>query len=164
MLRPRPPSLLASPVMVGAPAHPLAKRNNIILVTGFAMLIVIGTLLLRLPIAGTQRALTWSEALFTSTSAVTVTALGVISTAKDLSLFGQLVVLLLIELGGVGFITFSVLLFSLIGRRVGAGERMLLQQSLGLLQNVNIARLALTVLGITLAIQLIGALLLWLRW
>jgi trk system potassium uptake protein len=153
-----PPSTLA------VPHSPLAKRNNLILVVGFLLLIVIGTLLLKLPFAGTARPLTWSEAFFTSTSAVTVTGLTVVTTATDLSLWGQLIVLVLIELGGVGFITFSVLLFALIGRRIGIGERQLLQQSLGVLQNVRIAQLALYVLGITLTIQFAGAALLWLRW
>jgi trk system potassium uptake protein TrkH len=142
----------------------LARRNNLILVVGFAVLITIGTLLLRLPFAGATRSLTWSEAFFTATSAATVTGLSVVTTATDLSRWGQLIVLVLIELGGVGFITFSVLLFALIGRRVGIGERVLLQQSLGVLQTVRIARLAFYVLALTLAIQLAGALLLWARW
>ncbi|HEY0738999.1 MAG TPA: potassium transporter TrkG [Herpetosiphonaceae bacterium] len=152
------------PAGVTHPYSPQAKRNTLILVVGFALLITIGTLLLRLPIAGTSRSLTWSEAFFTATSAATVTGLNVVPTATGLSLWGQWIVLVLIELGGVGFITFSVLLFALIGRRLGIGERVLVQQSLGVLHTGQIARLALSVLGITLAIQAAGALLLWLRW
>jgi trk system potassium uptake protein len=147
-----------------SPPNPLARQNALILVIGFATIILLGTLLLRLPLAGTQRPLTWSEAFFTSTSATTVTGLSVITPSQDLSLFGQLVLLALMEIGGVGFIAFSVLLFTLIGRRIGRGERGLLQQSLGVIESVNIVRLGLAVLGITIAVQLVGALLLWLRW
>ena len=149
---------------LAVPHSPLAKQNNLILVLGFALIIMLGTILLRLPIAATDRTLTWSEAFFTATSATTVTGLAVITTATDLSLFGQIVVLLLIEVGGVGFITFSILLFTLIGRRIGIGERLLLQQSLGVLETMRIGRLAQGVLGVTLAIQFVGAFLLWLRW
>lgn len=144
--------------------NPLARQNALVLVLGFALITLAGTLLLRLPLAGTGRALTWSEAFFIATSASTVTGLVVITPALDLSLFGQTVVLLLMEIGGVGFIAFSVVLFALIGRRIGIAERVLLQQSLGVLQTVRIARVALRVLAITIAIQLAGALLLWLRW
>jgi trk system potassium uptake protein len=152
-----PSLLLSSP-------SPSAKRNALTLVAGFTLIILIGTVLLRLPISGTNRALSWSEAFFISTSATTVTGLVVITPALDLSLFGQVVVLLLIEIGGVGFVTFAVVLFALIGRRIGMARRLLLQQSLGVLDNVRITRVALTVLGITIGIQLVGAFLLWLRW
>ena len=156
-LRPESSLLLSDP-------NPAAKKNALSLVGGFALIIFIGTLLLRLPVAGATRELTWSEAFFTSTSATTVTGLSVIVPADDLSLFGQLVLLLLIEIGGVGFVTFSVVLFALIGRRIGMARRVLLRQSLGILQGVEITSVALKVLAITIAIQLCGAGLLWLRW
>lgn len=143
---------------------PEARRNSLILVIGFALIIFIGTLLLRLPAAGTHRPLTWEEAFFISTSATTVTGLVVITPALDLSLFGQLVVLALMEIGGAGFIAFSVLLFTLIGRRVGLANRMLIQQTLGVFESAHIARFTLMVLGTVFTIQLIGAGLLWLRW
>ncbi|RME09708.1 MAG: Trk family potassium uptake protein, partial [Ardenticatenia bacterium] len=102
----------------------LARRNATILVVGFAAIILVGTFLLMLPASSAmERPLTFMEALFTATSATTVTGLVVLTTATDLSLFGQLVVLLLIEVGGVGFIAFSVVLFALIGRRLGVAER-----------------------------------------
>ncbi|WP_025745743.1 TrkH family potassium uptake protein [Kallotenue papyrolyticum] len=149
---------------LAAPPSLQAKRNAMLLVRGFLGLIIIGMLLLRLPLAGTERPLTWSEALFTSTSAVTVTGLGVVTPALELSLFGQIVVLLLMEIGGVGFITAALVLFVLIGRRIGVAERMLLQQTLGVFQAARIGRLSLAILGATLLIQLLGAALLWLRW
>lgn len=141
-----------------------ARQSALVLVSGFAVLILLGTLLLALPSAGSVRPLTWREAAFTATSATTVTGLGVITPARDLSRFGQCVVLVLIEIGGVGFITFSTLLFSLIGRRIGITERMLLTQTLGTLQTRRITHLALRILAITVTIQLCGAGLLFLRW
>ncbi|NOK60340.1 MAG: hypothetical protein GFH27_549281n267 [Chloroflexi bacterium AL-W] len=155
---------LSNATIVRQPINPLARKNAQTLVMGFALIILIGTLLLRLPIAGTERPLTWSEAFFTSTSATTVTGLVVINPARDLSLFGQIIVLLLIEVGGIGFVAFSVLLFSLIGRRLGIAERLLLRQSLGVMHTVGIGRLTLYVLFVTAIIQLAGAILLWLRW
>ncbi len=147
-------------------AHPspLARRNAFVLVVGFAAIILLGTILLRLPISGSRRPLTWEEALFVSASATTVTGLTVITPSQDLSLFGQLVLLLLMEVGGVGFIAFSVVLFALIGRRLGLAERMILKQTLGVLETTRIVSFTLYVLAVTLGIQVIGALLLWLRW
>ena len=162
----RPGKPLPRPEAASLSSQPnaLARRNALTLVLGFAAIIAIGTVLLRLPISGTTRSLTWSEAFFTSTSATTVTGLSVITLARDLSLFGQIVVLVRMEVGGVGFIAFSVILFALIGRRIGMARRLLLQQSLGVLESVRIARLTAIVLVITLGIQFVGAALLWLRW
>jgi trk system potassium uptake protein TrkH len=143
---------------------PLARKQAMILVAGFAAIVLIGTVLLRLPAAGSHRTLTWMEALFISTSATTVTGLVVITPALDLSLFGQLVVLGLMEIGGAGFIAFSVLLFQLIGRRVGITGRQIIRNTLGVFETTRIIPFTLTVLGITLGIQFVGALALWLRW
>ena len=159
-------SSIAKPEVPRIHSHPspLARSNALTLVIGFAFLIIVGTLVLRLPAAGGERTLTWSEALFTSTSAVTVTGLNVITPAVDLSRFGQIMVMLLIEIGGVGFVVFSVLLFGLIGRRLGIAERLLLRQSLGVLHTGDISRLAKLVLLNTALIQFVGALVLWVRW
>ncbi|MBA3470634.1 MAG: potassium transporter [Herpetosiphonaceae bacterium] len=146
------------------PPSPKARLNALVLVIGFAVIIIIGAVLLRLPISGVERSLTWSEAFFTATSATTVTGLGVITTGQDLSLFGQFIVLLLIEVGGIGFITFSTILFSLIGRRIGITERVLLSQTLGVHKTGRIKHLVVRVLVITLSIQFIGGFLLFLRW
>ncbi len=143
---------------------PLARKQALILVLGFGAIVLIGTLLLRLPLSGSHRALTWMEALFISTSATTVTGLVVITPALDLSLFGQIVVLGLMEIGGAGFIAFSVLLFQLIGRRVGISGRQIIRNTLGVFETTRIIPFTITVLIITLGIQMLGALALWLRW
>lgn len=136
-----------------------------VLILGFAAMILIGTLLLRLPAASTSgKPIGWIEALFTSTSAITVTGLTVLNTAHDFTFFGQVIILILLQVGGVGFISFSVLLFRLIGRRVTLNERFVVQQSMNMQGASGAVQLAIFVLVITLAVEFIGAVLLWLRW
>lgn len=144
---------------------PSPARGSKILVLGFGTIILVGSLLLTLPIATeTPGHLTWPEALFTATSATTVTGLIVVGTEPTFSVFGEIVILLLIQIGGVGFITLSVLLFRLIGRRVTIYERILLSQTLGIGGSRGVVQLTLTVLFITVAIEFVGALLMFIRW
>lgn len=155
--------------------HPSRTQAPRLLIFGFAGIIVLGTLLLKLPAATTSGvSISWVEAFFTSTSAVTVTGLGVLTTATDFSRFGQVVLLVLLQVGGVGFIAFSVLLFRLVGRRVTLNERFVIHQSLGgdsqlrLTRNWgrlgSVANLAVYVLIVTVSFEAVGTLLLWLRW
>lgn len=165
----------------GAPSREVADHRLSraqaprLLIIGFAVIILIGTLLLKLPAATHAGvSISWMEAAFTSTSAVTVTGLGVLTTATDFSRLGQVIILLLLQVGGVGFIAFSVLLFRLVGRRVTLNERFLIQQSLGGERQFTLGRnwgrlgtvanLALYVLIVTVSIEAVGTLLLWLRW
>lgn len=134
-------------------------------ILGFGSIILVGTLLLRLPgITVSGISLAWNEAFFTATSAVTVTGLTLFSTGADLTFFGQLVVMLLLQIGGVGFVSISVLLLRLIGRRITLQTRFLVQQSVGAGEWKQAWRLILYVLGVTLFFEMIGALLLWSRW
>lgn len=135
------------------------------MIAGFAGIILIGTILLALPIATKDPgSLTLLEALFTAVSATTVTGLVVVGTQPTFSTFGQIVILLLIQVGGIGFITISVVLFRLIGRRVSIYERNLLRQTLGVEIGRGIVQLTLVVLVITLIIEFIGALFLFSQW
>jgi trk system potassium uptake protein TrkH len=144
---------------------PSPARGSKILVLGFALIIFVGTLLLMLPTATEGPAhLSFLEALFTATSATTVTGLVIFSTHATFSTFGEIVILLLIQVGGVGFITLSVVLFRLIGRRVTIYERILLSQTLGVTAGKGIVRLTLTVLFITIAIEFMGAIFLFTQW
>lgn len=148
---------------------PTRKRKPLhtsqVLILGFALMILIGTLLLKLPIASVAPgSIAWNEAFFTATSAITVTGLVVLNTANDFSFFGQIVILILLQVGGVGFVSFSVLLFRLIGRRVTLNERFLIRQTVGVQETGSAVQLAIFVLGITLVLEAIGAFLLWLRW
>jgi trk system potassium uptake protein TrkH len=135
------------------------------LILGFAAIILFGSILLTLPVATSEPGrLTWLEALFTATSATTVTGLIVVGTEPTFSRFGEIVILFLIQVGGVGFITLSVLLFRLIGRRVTLYERTLLSQTLGVGPGKGVVHLTLLVLFVTVVIEFIGALFLFMRW
>ena len=145
--------------------RPSAMKPAWVLILGFAAIIGLGTLLLKLPWAAAPGLhISWMDAFFTATSATTVTGLAVRTTATDFSFVGQLIILLLLQVGGVGFIAFSVLLFRLIGRRLTLQTRFMVQQSLGVSQGSGVLNLALYVLGITLALEALGALALWVRW
>jgi potassium uptake TrkH family protein len=93
-------------------------------VLGFAAAIAVGTVLLRLPFATATGSTTWLEALFTATSAVCVTGLVVVDTGTHWSGFGQVVVLGLIQVGGLGIMTLATLLGLLISRRLGVASRL----------------------------------------
>ena len=101
-----------------------------ILVLGFATVILIGTLLLMLPIATEDgKGLAFLNALFTATSATCVTGLVVVDTGDTFSMFGELVILSLIQIGGLGFMTFATFLFLLLGKKISLKERMLLKEA-----------------------------------
>jgi len=98
-----------------------------IFVFSFASVILLGALSLWLPFSVTQNKLRFIDALFTSTSAVCVTSLTVLDPGKDLSLIGQLITMVLFQIGGLGIITFSVVLFALMGRGISFKKRELCQ-------------------------------------
>jgi len=128
-------------------------------------LILGGGILLRLPMsAGHTGAVSLLNAVFTSTSAVCVTGLTVIDTPRDLSLFGQVVLMLLIQAGGLGYMTISTVVAVAIGRRVTLQERLTLQEALNVNTREGLLRFARTVFLTTLALELAGALILAVRW
>lgn len=155
--------------IIGAPAKPLSPRRRPVppalrLVLGLAGLVLIGTLILMLPISAVGRPLTWNEALFTATSALSVTGLSIIVPVNALSLFGQIVLLMLIQIGGVGFMVVTVVILRLLGRKISLLDRLTLSDSLGLLVPGAILKLTRRVLVTVLTIEGIGALLLFLHW
>ena len=101
------------------------------LVGGLALMIAVGTLLLLLP-GMTTRPISPMEAFFTATSAVTVTGLSVIPTSTGFTFLGQIILLLLIQTGGVGFITLIVLTLRLMGRYVSLIDRLAVTKAMGL--------------------------------
>ena len=136
-------------------------KPALVFVAGFAALILIGTILLSLPAAsrsGDRTSLV--EALFTATSAVCVTGLVVVDTATHWTSFGQVVILVLIQLGGFGFMTSSIALLLLIGRRPRLRERMLAGESMGGSTLGGTLRLVRRVAATTAIIELIGAMML----
>src|SRR5512139_1072475 len=133
------------------------------LVMGLIVLIVIGTALFMLPGASTRK-LSLMEALFTSTSAAAVTGLSLFPVSTDFTLWGQIILLLLVQVGGVGFIVAVVMVFRLIGRQVTLGERLAVTSSLGLDRPEEIALVMARAVGLMLIIESVGALLLFLHW
>ncbi len=136
-----------------------------VLALSFAGLIATGTVLLSLPAASAGRhALPLADALFTSTSAVCVTGLIVVDTPKAFSGFGQAVLLVLIQAGGLGYMTLSTAAVVALGRRLSMRERLALKQALNLDTMEGLVRFTLMVLRLTAAFELAGALVLTARW
>ncbi|VDG89436.1 Ktr system potassium uptake protein B [Lysinibacillus sphaericus] len=100
----------------------------VLIASSFLVTILVGTVLLKLPFATTSP-ITWTNALFTATSATTVTGLSVFDVATTLTLFGEIVLLALIQIGGVGLMAFAVALLMILGRKVGMKNRIFLQES-----------------------------------
>jgi len=135
------------------------------LAAGFAGIILIGTLLLALPWASSNRhSIGAVDALFTSTSAVCVTGLIVKDTPVDFSLFGQLVILALIQLGGFGYAGAAMMLGVALGRKIGLRERMMFQQALNLLTLGGLVKFLRWLVLLTVLIEGTAAALLMLRW
>jgi len=134
-----------------------------VLVLGFATVIFFGTALLRLPAAVVEGPpLSLVDALFTATSAVCVTGLVVVDTATTFSTFGELVIMVLIQIGGLGIMSMSTFIALLLGRRISFRERLLLRESLGITGLAGIVRLLRYVLLVTFIAESLGALLLFL--
>ncbi|MBO9321065.1 MAG: potassium-transporting ATPase subunit KdpA [Roseiflexus sp.] len=155
---------LASRPSVRSPARPRPMPAALRLVIGLAVLVAAGTSILMLPWMGTERPLTWNEALFTAVSALSVTGLSIITPVHDLSLAGQIVLLLLIQIGGVGFMVVAVIVFQVLGRRITLTDRLALTDSMGLLVPGAIVQLVRRVLLTVLLLEAIGAALLWIHW
>ena len=131
---------------------------------GFAMLIVIGTILLMLPISSRDgHSAGFINALFTATSASCVTGLVVYDTYLHWTLFGQIVILLLIQIGGLGFITILAFFAMLMNRRIGLKERSLLQESVNTMYIGGIVKLTKKIIIGTILIEVLGAILLSIR-
>lgn len=127
----------------------------------FIALILVGTFLLCTPIASTSgQWWNFTDALFTSTSAVCVTGLVVVDTAVHFTIFGQVVLLFLIQIGGFGFISISALLILAAGKRLSYKNRVVLQESLNRDNNQGIVKLIKEIAIIVFAVEGIGFVLL----
>ena len=130
-----------------------------IIILGFAGVILLGALLLMLPISATARCVTpFHEALFTATSAVCVTGLVVQDTGSYWSVFGQAVILTLIQIGGLGVVTVAASFALLSGRRISLMQRSTMQDAISAPKVGGIVRLTRFILRGTFLIELIGAL------
>ena len=102
-----------------------------VLVLGFALIILMGAIILMLPVSNAAGQVTDPlTALFTATTSVCVTGLVVVPTYSHWSFFGQCVILLLIQTGGLGFMTFATMTVVALGRKISLKDRLLIQESL----------------------------------
>lgn len=135
-----------------------------LLVLGFASLILVGAFLLSMPIATENyTTLPFLDALFTATSAVCVTGLVVVDTGNTFSFFGEVVILILIQIGGLGFMTLATFLFALLGKRISFKEQLLLKEAYNAASPGGMIRLAKRILIFTAITETIGGIILAIR-
>ena len=135
----------------------------VILSGGFACLILLGTLLLKIP-GATEQPITWLESLFTATSAVTVTGLVVVDTGATYSVFGLTVLAVLIQAGGLGFMTFAVLAAMSLGGHVGLQHQLMAKEAMHQTSLANIGRTAKAVVSLALTVEAVAVVGLTLTW
>lgn len=129
-----------------------------VIIIGFIALILIGAILLLLPISSRSRQVTpFSQALFTSVSAVCVTGLVVVDTATHWSGFGQAVILLLIQIGGLGVISAIASMSLLFGRKISLMQKTTMQEAVSAQKVGGIVRLTIFILLTSLSIEFVGA-------
>lgn len=139
--------------------HKQLSSSQIILI-GFAVVILIGSLLLMLPIASRDGHITsFPDTLFTATSAVCVTGLVVQDTGTYWSLFGQVVILALIQTGGMGVITLSIAFTTLSRKKIGLRQRSIMQDAISAPKVAGIVKLTRFIIKMTLFFEAAGALL-----
>ncbi len=134
-----------------------------VLAIGFALIILLGSLLLSLPIASKDGDTSYLDALFTATSATCVTGLVVYDTYQNWTLFGQIIILLLIQTGGLGFMTIGVYISVLLKKKIGIKEREGIHESVNTLEIAGVVRLVRFIIRGTFTFELIGAILLSIR-
>lgn len=135
-----------------------------ILVAGFAGLIILGTILLTLPIS--SRSGQWTpfiDAFFTATSATCVTGLVVVDTGTYYSVFGQMVILGLIQMGGLGIMTMTTIFALIVGKKINLKERLIMREALNSMNLEGVVRLTRSIIGMTLLIEGLGAVILAVR-
>ena len=131
----------------------------------YSAILIVGTTLLLLPISGVANRdpISWIDALFTATSALCVTGLSVRSTPYDFSLFGQMVILGLIQLGGIGIMTVTTFVMFQMGGRGGLRHRAVIAETLGAGPNQDLKWILGRVLMLSLSIECLGASILFSR-
>ncbi len=133
------------------------------LALSFFTVIILGSLLLMTPWAA-HHPTTFIDALFTSTSAVCVTGLVVVDTGTHYTVFGQIIIMLLIQIGGLGVMAFAGFFALLLGRRINLRERLVMQQSINVSTVGGVVRVFKYLLGFTFSLEALAALILAIRW
>lgn len=122
----------------------------------YLLLILMGSIVLELPIC-TTRPISYLDALFTATSATTVTGLVVLDTEKDLTLFGKVFILFLIQLGGLGYMTFTTYFIISMKRRIGLRERLIMAESFSYPGMHGLVRFVRRIIPLVFLLELMGA-------
>jgi trk system potassium uptake protein len=136
-----------------------------IIAASFFGAILIGTILLRLPLsAANGEQISLIDSLFTATSATCVTGLVVQDTGTFFSAFGRIVIMALMQIGGLGIMTFSTMFAILLGRRLSISENITIQSALSQTRVEGLSRLVLYIIVFTFSVEIIGAILLYARW
>jgi len=134
------------------------------LVSGYFIIILLGSILLMLPIATTDgQGLGAVDAVFTATSATCVTGLIVVNTKEAFTLFGSSVIMLMIQIGGLGIMSMSTLFAFIVGKKISLKERLIIQEDLNQYKISGMVRLVQYLLGFTFVIEGVGASILFLR-
>jgi len=134
-----------------------------LLALGFLSFIVIGTLLLKLPIAHYGE-LSWINALFTATSAVTITGLSVVNVGEAYTTFGKVVIMLLLQCGGLGFMTFAILAALSLSSNIGLKQQVMAQETIG---QTSLSKVSFTIKGVllySLFFEALGTVILTIAW
>lgn len=139
-------------------------RPGVFIIISYLSAAFIGTILLSLPIASTTEPLAIIDALFTATSAICVTGLIVVDTGTQFTVFGKSVILVMIQLGGLGVMTFSVFLFLFLGRRLGTKQRWIITESFTAAPIREVRSLLKAIFLFTFILEGVGTVLLFLFW
>jgi trk system potassium uptake protein len=154
---------LRLPFKVSKPSNPFS--STLLLVAGFAGLILLGSIFLIFPISSSSGQFTSPvNAFFTATSAVCVTGLTVVDTGTYWSTFGQVILFILIQLGGLGFITGATVLLMAFAGRFGLRERLVITESMGLDRLGGLLGVVGKVAVFSLVIEAAGASIIYFRW
>lgn len=143
----------------------LMKKSSLnpvqVLAIGFAMVILIGGVILSLPISSVNGKYTnLLDSVFTATSAVCVTGLVTVDTGTHWNNFGKVVIMLLIEVGGLGFMSITIFIAILLGKKITLKDRLIMQEAMNTFNIQGLVKMVKYVLAFTFTVQVCGALLL----
>ncbi|MBF0274670.1 MAG: hypothetical protein HQK84_05510 [Nitrospinae bacterium] len=132
-----------------------------LLIVAFASAILLGTFLLSLPFSTNAGSISFLDALFTATSATCVTGLMVVDAGTTFTLFGQSVIIVLMQVGGLGIMTFSTIIIFMLGKQISFKEKWMVQDSFSSAHGSNVFHLVRNVFILSCAVELIGLILLF---
>lgn len=138
----------------------LEDNPPLVLILSFLFLIIVGSLLLSLPISQNATKVPYIDCLFTATSAVCVTGLVTVATYSTWSVLGKLIIIILIQMGGLGFMTFATLIALVMGRRITLKDRLIIKEQTNSIDMQGMVKLIRYILISTFSIETIGAFLL----